>query len=84
MLLFTCAVVRVIQLELTDSVSLSDCMSIIRRFVARRGLPSIIYSDNAKTFVASAQEIQKVYGHLAPQFLGLLGGETGGNALYDQ
>jgi len=67
-LLFTCGVVRAIHLELTESLSLSDCILAIRRFVARRGLPSVIYSDNAKTFVAARFEVQKVYGHLAPKW----------------
>ena len=67
-LLFTCGVVRAIHLELTESLSLSDCILAIRRFVARRGLPSVLYSDNAKTFVAARFEVQKVYGHLAPKW----------------
>lgn len=67
-LLFTCAVVRAIHLELTDSMSLSDCLCAIRRFISRRDLPFVIYSDNFKTFVASAQRVQEVYGHLAPQW----------------
>ena len=67
-LLFTCAVIRAIHLELTDSMSVVDCMLAIRRFIARRGLPSVIFSDNAKTFVACVNEMQKVYGHLTPQW----------------
>lgn len=67
-LLFTCGVTRAIHLELTESLSLSDCLLAIRRFVARRGLPSIMYSDNAKTFIAAQTEVQKVYGHLAPKW----------------
>lgn len=41
-LLFSCGVTRAIHLELTESLSLSDCLLAIRRFVARRGLPSIM------------------------------------------
>ena len=33
-------------------MSLTDTMLAIRRFVARRGLPAVIYSDNAKSFIA--------------------------------
>ena len=65
-LLFTCGIVRAIHLELTES--LPDCMLAIRRFVARRGLPSILYSENAKTLEAAKFEVQKVYGHLAPKW----------------
>ncbi|XP_068201638.1 uncharacterized protein [Palaemon carinicauda] len=47
-LLFTSGVVRAVHLELTESLSLPDCLLAIR-FVARRSLPSVKYSDNAKT-----------------------------------
>ncbi|XP_068232100.1 uncharacterized protein [Palaemon carinicauda] len=68
MLLFTCAIVRAVHLELTESISLVDFMQVFRKFAARRGIPSIIYSDNAKTFVAASSEVQKVFGHLAPKW----------------
>ena len=61
-LLITCAVTRAIHLELVPSLSLSDFMLAFRRFVSRRGLPSIIYSDNAKTFIGAPQEILRYYG----------------------
>ncbi|XP_066956312.1 uncharacterized protein [Macrobrachium rosenbergii] len=67
-LLFTCAVIRSLHLELTDSLSMLDCLLAIRRFTARRGLPSIFYSDNAKTFVGVFQLLQQHYGPLAPQW----------------
>ena len=61
-LLITCAVTRAIHLELVPSLSLSDFMPAFRRFVSRRGLPSIVYSDNAKTFIGTPQEILRYYG----------------------
>lgn len=60
-LLFTCAVVRAIHLELTDSLTLSDCNLAIRRFASRRGLPRVFHSDNAKTFVGGRRSIEKVF-----------------------
>ena len=50
-LLFTCAVVRGIHLELTESLSVSDAQQAFRRFQARRGTPVKFYSDNASTFL---------------------------------
>ena len=38
-------------------------MLAIRRFVARRGLPSVIYSDNAKSFIAAQGKMISQYGH---------------------
>ena len=67
-LLFTCAVTRALHFELVDSMSLADTMLALRRFVARRGLPSIMYSDNAKSFVAAQGRMISEYGHLSPQW----------------
>ena len=64
-LLFTCAQVRAVHLELVPSLNLIDFVLAFRRFCARRGLPSIIYSDNAKTFNASSNLI-KQFGPSAP------------------
>ena len=46
----------------------ADTMLALRRFVARRGLPSIMYSDNAKSFVAGQGKMISEYGHLSPQW----------------
>ena len=67
-LLFTCSVIRAVHLEITDSLSLPDCILAVRRFIARRGLPSKIYSDNAKTFKAFSKQLEGIFGHLAPNW----------------
>ncbi|KAJ8968554.1 hypothetical protein NQ317_001752 [Molorchus minor] len=48
--LFTCAVFRAVHLELTLSLSTSKFLQVLRRFVARRGRPKIMYSDNGTNF----------------------------------
>lgn len=58
-LIFTCAVTRAVHLELVESLSLDDFLMAFRRFTARRGLPTIMYSDNAKTFKGADQYIQR-------------------------
>ena len=58
-LLFTCGVTRAIHLELVDSLNLDDFLLAFRRFVSRRALPNIIYSDNAKTFQAASALIHR-------------------------
>ena len=55
-------------LELTESLTLPDCINAVRRFVARRGLPSTIYSDNAKTFKAFSKQLQGIFGPMAPRW----------------
>ena len=58
--LFTCASTRAIHLELTDMLSADSFPLAFRRFVARQGLPSTVWLDNAKTFKAASKEIQKI------------------------
>ena len=64
-LLFTCGIIRAVHLELVPSLSLADFMLALRKFSARRGLPAVIYSDNAKTFDAASSLI-KQFGPAAP------------------
>lgn len=59
-LLFTCAVIRTVHLEMTFGLSAEDIVRGLRRFVARRGFPKKIYSDNACSFRRTAQEIKEV------------------------
>jgi len=56
-LLLTCAVSRAVHLELVNSLNVEDCLLALRRFVARRGLPAVFWSDNAKTFVAVRHQL---------------------------
>ena len=66
--LFTCAVTRAVHLELTGSLSQADFLMALRRFAARRGLPAVIYSDNARTFSGADLLMQRYFGHLAPRW----------------
>ena len=67
-LLFTCGVVRAIHLELVDSLNVCDTALAVRRFVARRGLPSVMYSDHGKSLKAVKQQLISHFGHLAPNW----------------
>ncbi|UYV81095.1 hypothetical protein LAZ67_19002780 [Cordylochernes scorpioides] len=51
--LFTCAVFRAIHLELVTSLSTEAFIQALRRFIARRGRPTVIYSDNGTNFVGA-------------------------------
>ncbi|GBN01385.1 hypothetical protein AVEN_110439-1 [Araneus ventricosus] len=49
--LFTCAVYRAVHLELVSSLSTESFMQALRRFWARRGRGSTLYTDNGTNFV---------------------------------
>ena len=58
-ILFSCSVSRAINLELVRNLTTQFIKS-IKRLIARRGSPKIIYSDNAKTFQAGAKWLIKI------------------------
>ena len=55
--LFTCALTRVIRLELTHRLNVDNFLLAFRRFVGRHGLPVTLLSDNATTFRSSSKKI---------------------------
>ena len=65
-LLLTCSVTRAVHIELVDSMSIPDCQLAIRRFAARRGMPSVFYSDNSKTFEGTNKKLQNIFGSFCP------------------
>ena len=56
---FTCLVTRAIQLEAARSLETDLFINALRSFVARRGPPSDIYSDNGTNFVGVDREIKQ-------------------------
>ncbi|GJQ80266.1 hypothetical protein Trydic_g23837 [Trypoxylus dichotomus] len=48
-MLLTCTVIRAVHLELVPDMTTESCIRPLWRFMTRRGVPEIIYSDNAKT-----------------------------------
>jgi hypothetical protein len=58
--LYTCCVVRAVHLDLVPDLSTPTFLRSFKRFVARRGFPSKILSDNGKTFLAAAKSIREV------------------------
>ena len=59
--LFTCSVTRAVHLDLVEDMSAPTFLRCFRKFVARKGTPALVVSDNAKTFKASAKYLKKLY-----------------------
>ena len=58
--MFTCSSSRAVHLETVPNSSTAAFIRCLKRFVARRGLPYRITSDNAKTFKNANKEIGKL------------------------
>ncbi|PFX13477.1 hypothetical protein AWC38_SpisGene22432 [Stylophora pistillata] len=59
--LFTCAVTRAVHLELVCDMTAERFLLALRRMIARRGMCSIIWSDNAKNFKAAHKELRQCW-----------------------
>lgn len=57
--LFTCLTIRAVHMEVVHSLSTESCIMAIRRFVARRGPPAEIYSDNATCFLGASNQLKR-------------------------
>ena len=58
--LFTCAATGAVHLELVTSLSVKTFICVFRRFCARRGLPALLITDNAKTFRSVSKEVKSL------------------------
>jgi hypothetical protein len=59
-LLYACSLTRVVMIDLLPSLTAAEFLLSLKRFVARRGRPERIYSDNGGIFVAGAKWIRMV------------------------
>ena len=55
--LFTCLTTRAVHFEVVPSMDTSSCVMGIERFAARRGPPSVLWSDNGTNFTAAEKEL---------------------------
>ena len=64
--LFTCLVVRAVHLELVEDMTTESFLMCLRRFIARRGKPVEIISDNAATFLLAKRILNVVFTATGP------------------
>ena len=56
---FTCLSIRAVHIEKLDSLDTDSFLNGLRRFVARRGMPVKVFSDNGTNFVGGFSELSK-------------------------
>ena len=55
LVIFTFSLSRAVHLELLSSLETSNFITCLKRLIARRGRPRVIYSDNGGTFIKAAK-----------------------------
>lgn len=56
--LFTCMTIRAIHIEVAHSLDTDSFLHAMRRFIARRGPPEVIRSDNGRNLVSGEKELR--------------------------
>ncbi|XP_055928117.1 uncharacterized protein LOC129959324 [Argiope bruennichi] len=59
--LFICTATRAVHLELVSSMSTEAFLAALRRFIARRGHPTDILSDNGSNFIGSDNYLKQLF-----------------------
>uniref|UniRef100_A0A0A9XSD4 Integrase catalytic domain-containing protein n=2 Tax=Lygus hesperus TaxID=30085 RepID=A0A0A9XSD4_LYGHE len=62
--LFVCMSTKALHLELVSSGTTEAFMAALDRFIARRGKPAHIYSDNGRNFVGASRELKETVAWL--------------------
>ena len=57
--IFTCLAIRAIHIEVATSLDSSSFINCLQRFIARRGKPKTIRSDNGSNFIGANAELQR-------------------------
>ncbi len=59
--IFVCFSTKAIHLDIAQSLTTQDCLKAIRRFIARRGCPEKIYTDNGTNFEMNSFNFERCY-----------------------
>ena len=62
--LFVCLATKAVHLEVISDLTTAAFLGGLKRFVSRRGCPSIIHSDNGSNFVGARNQLKEVYTFL--------------------
>ena len=58
---FVCMATKAIHIELVSDLTTEAFIATLKRFIARRGNPAVIYSDNATNFLGSKNQLKELY-----------------------
>ena len=58
---FTYLSVRAVHMKIVQSRDTQSCLDAVHRFIARRGKPKTVFSDNGKNFVGEANEFKATF-----------------------
>ena len=58
-LIITCMATRAVHIEISHSLDTDSFIMALRRFIARRGKPSLILSDNGSSFIGAERELKE-------------------------
>ncbi len=62
--IFVSLSVKAVHLELVTDLTSDAFIACLRRFIARRGLPTLIWSDNGTNFVGASRQLKEVHDFL--------------------
>ena len=65
-ILFKCLTTRAVHLDLLGSMDTDAYLMALRRFIARRGTPAEIWSDQGTNFKGGERELREAYANMAP------------------
>ncbi|CAI6373869.1 unnamed protein product [Macrosiphum euphorbiae] len=65
--IFVCFSTRAVHIEVVEDLTSKAFIAALRRFVARRGKPAELWSDNGTNFVRANKELTKYTQHLGSQ-----------------
>jgi len=60
--IFTCLTIRAVHIEVAHSLDTSSFINALRRFIARRGSPRVIMSDNSTNLTSGEKELREAIG----------------------
>ena len=62
--LFVCLSTKAIHIEVVSDLTTASFLAALKRFVARRGCPTTIHSDNGSNFIGARNQLRELYNFL--------------------